>query len=120
MSSPTQRLARAAQQSAAYRDLPLLTEEQLFEVAGLAAVTIETRVPDLLAAAARAIGAGKHIHLEKPGGASLPRFRGILDTAARKHLAVQMGYSIATTRALFFCARRSSKDGLARHSKWAP
>jgi predicted dehydrogenase len=89
---PDAELAQEAKQLAAYRDVLFLTEEQLLNVPGLAAVTIETPVPDLIAAAQRAIDAGKHIHLEKPGGASLPRFRRVLDTAARKHLVVQMGY----------------------------
>jgi predicted dehydrogenase len=89
---PDDRLAQVARQMPAYKDIPFLAEEQLLNVPGLTAVTVETRVPDLLAAAERVVDAGKHLHLEKPGGASLPRFRRILDTAARKHLVVQMGY----------------------------
>src|SRR5580698_6125822 len=80
------KLAAAAQQSAAYRDVPFLAEEQLLNTPGLAAVVVETNVPDLLTAGERVIEAGKHLHLEKPGGASLPRFRRLLDTATRKHL----------------------------------
>jgi len=89
---PDAELARAARQGKSYQDVPFLSEEQLFNTPELVAVAIETRVPDLLAAAERAVEAGKHVHFEKPGGASLPRFRRILDTAARKHLVVQMGY----------------------------
>jgi predicted dehydrogenase len=33
-----------------------------------------------------------HIHLDKPAGESLPQFKRILDTAAKQHLQVQMGY----------------------------
>lgn len=89
---PETKLAAAAQASDAYKGLPLVTEEQLLNTPGLAAVAVETNVPDLLAAGERVIEAGKHLHLEKPGGASLPRFRRLLDTAARKHLIVQLGY----------------------------
>lgn len=86
------KLAAAALQSAAYRDVPFLTEEELLNLPGLEAVVVETNVPDLLVAGERVIAAGKHLHLEKPGGASLPRFRRLLDTAASKHLVVQLGY----------------------------
>ena len=36
--------------------------------------------------------AGCHVCLDKPAGESLPKFKRILDAAASKHLAVQMGY----------------------------
>lgn len=75
-----------------YRGLPWLTEEQLFNTPGLQVVGVETRVRDLLPTAERCIAAGKHVHIDKPAGESLPHFRRILDEAARQHLAVQMGY----------------------------
>ncbi len=87
-----EQLAAAAARSPVYRDVPMMSLEQLLNLPGLQAVTVETGVPDLLTAAEAAVNAGKHIHLEKPGGASLPRFRRILGTAASKHLVVQMGY----------------------------
>jgi predicted dehydrogenase len=75
-----------------YKDLPWMTEEQLLNTPGLQVVGVETRVQDSLATAERCIEADKHIHLDKPAGESLPQFQSILDAAARKHLAVQMGY----------------------------
>jgi predicted dehydrogenase len=61
--------------------------------AGLEAVLVETRVRDLLdTAEALCVAAGKHIHLDKPAGESLPQFRRILDAAERQKLLVQMGY----------------------------
>lgn len=85
-------LQRRATQSAVYRDLPWMTQEQLLNVPGLQAVAVETRVGDLLDTAEACIAAGMHIHLDKPAGESLPHFKRILDEAARKHLLVQMGY----------------------------
>lgn len=76
----------------AYRDLPLMTPEELLGVPGLEAVLVETRVRDLLETAAAAIAAGKHVHLDKPAGESLPRFRRLLDDAAQRNLLVQLGY----------------------------
>jgi len=106
---PDEELARAARQSAAYKNVPFLSEEQLFNVPGLAAVAVETRVPDLMSTAERVVAAGKHLHLEKPGGASLPRFRRILDGAARKHLVVQMGYMYRYNPGIVFL-----RDALAK------
>jgi predicted dehydrogenase len=69
-----------------------MTREQLLNVSGLDAVLVETRVRDLLDEAELCLAAGKHIHLDKPAGQSLPQFRRLLDTAAAKKLLVQMGY----------------------------
>ncbi len=82
----------AAQGRATYRDLPWMTREQLLNISGLRAVAVETRVADSLSNAEKCVDAGLHIHLDKPAGTSLPHFKRILDTAARKHLLVQMGY----------------------------
>ena len=85
-------LRAQAQQDPAYRDLPFMTREQLLNVPNLQVVGIETRVADLLENATLCIAAGMHIHLDKPAGSSLPKFRQLLDDAAMKHLTVQMGY----------------------------
>jgi predicted dehydrogenase len=69
-----------------------MSEEELLNVAGLQAVAVETDVPELLETAEKVLGAGKHMHLDKPAGASLPRFKKLLDEADSKKLAIQMGY----------------------------
>jgi predicted dehydrogenase len=89
---PDRELRDQASTNAAYRDLPWLTEEQLLNTPGLQAVLIETRVRDLLPTAARAIAAGKHVHLDKPAGESLPQYRELLAAAEKQRLMVQMGY----------------------------
>lgn len=89
---PDAELRRWAKTQAVYRDLPWMTHEQLLNTPGLEAVLVETRVRDLLNTAEACIAAGKHIHLDKPAGESLPQFRRILDAAARQKLLVQMGY----------------------------
>jgi predicted dehydrogenase len=86
----------------AYRDLKWMTEEELLNAPGLQVVGVETEVRDLLPTAEKCVAAGKHIHLDKPAGESLPRFRAILDEAARKHLAVQMGYMYRFSPAVMF------------------
>jgi predicted dehydrogenase len=89
---PDAELRKRAEAQEAFRDLPWMTQEQLLNVPGLQAVLVETRVRDLLSVAEVCIAAGKHIHLDKPAGESLPQFRRILDDAARQKLLVQMGY----------------------------
>lgn len=89
---PDGELRRRAETNAVYRGLPWMTQETLLATPGLQAVLVETRVKDLLATAEACVSAGKHIHLDKPAGESLSRFRRILDLAAKQKLLVQMGY----------------------------
>jgi predicted dehydrogenase len=89
---PDPELRRQAESQEPYRDLPWMTQEQLLNVPGLQAVLVETQVRDLLNTAEACIAAGKHIHLDKPAGESLPQFRRILDAAKSQNLLVQMGY----------------------------
>lgn len=89
---PDVELRRRAQSQAAFRDLPWMTQEQLLNVPKLDAVLVETKVRGLLDSAETCIAAGKHIHLDKPAGESLPQFERILKSAAKKNLLVQMGY----------------------------
>jgi len=89
---PNPELRAAAGRQAAYAGLPFLSQDELLGMADVQVVAVETEVRDLLPTAEACIAAGKHIHLDKPPGASLPRFRKLLDEAARQHLAVQLGY----------------------------
>lgn len=92
IAEPDVQLKKRAETQAAFRDVPWMSVEQLLNVPGLQAVAIETEPRHLLNHAETCIAAGKHIHLDKPAGESLPQFRRILDTAMRSHLCVQMGY----------------------------
>jgi predicted dehydrogenase len=69
-----------------------MTRAQLLATPGLQAVLVETRVADLLANAEACVAAGKHVHIDKPAGESLPRFKRLLASAANQKLLVQMGY----------------------------
>jgi predicted dehydrogenase len=92
VAEPDAELRRRAEARDPYRGLPWMSRDQLLETPGLQAVLVETDVPDLLETAEACVAAGKHVHLDKPAGASLPRFRRILEAAAKKKLLVQMGY----------------------------
>jgi predicted dehydrogenase len=89
---PDPKLRERAMNSGPFQGLPLMTQEQLLNVPGLQAVLVETRVRDLLPAAAACVAAGKHVHLDKPAGESLDEYQKILASAARQKLLVQMGY----------------------------
>lgn len=79
-----------------YEGLAWRTQADLLNDQSVVAIAIETNVPDLLDVAEACIDAGKHIHLDKPAGFSLPQFQRILDKAAKQHLIVQMGYMYRT------------------------
>ena len=89
---PDETLRKRAENSPTYRDLKWLTRDQLLATPGLQAVLVETRVRDLLDNAEACVTAGKHVHIDKPAGESLPQFQRILDIAAKKQLLIQLGY----------------------------
>jgi predicted dehydrogenase len=89
---PNADLRKRAEGQAAFRDLRWMTQDQLLAVPGLQAVLVETRVGDLLRTAEACVSAGKHVHIDKPAGESLPHFRRILTAATKQKLLVQMGY----------------------------
>lgn len=88
--------------NSAYRGVPWMAEDELLAVPGLQAVAIETDVPDLVATAHRCVDAGFHIHLDKPGGDSLPEYRDLLKKAEASERIVQMGYMLRYNRAFQF------------------
>jgi len=100
---PDSRRRAAAEKSKSYAGLTWMTEEQLLNASGLQAVAVETEVKDLVSTAARCIAAGKHIHLDKPGGESLSAFKRLLATAERRKLTVQMGYMLRYNPAFQLC-----------------
>jgi predicted dehydrogenase len=102
---PDPELRAAAEAHRAYAGLTWMTEEQLLQTDSLRAVAVETEIRDLVPTAARCIAAGKHVHLDKPAGESLPAFRRLLDDAERRELAVQMGYMLRYNPAFELCFR---------------
>jgi predicted dehydrogenase len=85
-------LRKRAENQAAFRGLPWMTQERLLNTPGLQAVLVETRVGDLLRTAEACVAAGKHVHVDKPAGESLTQFRRLLTAANKQKLLVQMGY----------------------------
>jgi predicted dehydrogenase len=72
--------------------LPWLSMDDLLGDETVRMVAVESDVPRLLELGRTAVDAGKHIHLDKPAGTSLPEFKNLLDAAESQDLLVQMGY----------------------------
>jgi len=89
---------------------PWLTREQLLGDETVRMVAIESDVPRLLSLAQEAVDAGKHIHLDKPAGTSLPDFRRLLDTAEASDLIIAMGYMFRYNPG-FDLIRRAHQEG---------
>lgn len=102
---PDAELRAKAEQSATYQGVLWMTEEQLLNMPGLQAVAVETGIKELVPTATRCVTAGKHVHLDKPGGESLPAFKALLDDATRRKLTVQMGYMFRYNPAFMLCFR---------------
>ncbi len=81
-----------AMKKPAYKDVRFLDEAELLGTPDLALVAVETAVEDLVPTARRCVAAGRHVHLDKPAGPSLPQFRSLLEEAKAKGLLVQLGY----------------------------
>ncbi len=110
----------AATRNKTYAGLKWMTEEELLNAPGLQAVAVETEVKDLVPIAARCIAAGKHLHLDKPGGESLPAFKRLLDDAGRRKLIVQMGYMLRYNRRSNSVSNSFATAGSARCSPLTP
>lgn len=91
VAEPDEQLQQTAMKSKTYRDLKWISVDELLN-SDVQVVGVETRVRDSLDTALKCVEAGKHIHLDKPGGESLKGFKQLVDTAASKHLVMQMGY----------------------------
>jgi len=100
-----------AQKNSCYKGLTWMTSDELLAVPGLQAVAVETEEHVPIPTALRCIQAGKHIHLDKPCGESLPEFKRLLNEAKAKNLTVQVGYMYRNNPAVQFCIK-AVNDGL--------
>jgi predicted dehydrogenase len=98
--------------ASAYKGIPWLTEEQLFNTPGLDAVLVETDVPQLVPTAKRCLEAGYHVHMDKPAGYSLEEFGSMLKIAEAHELTVQLGYMFRNNPAVNLCQRAVSEGWL--------
>ncbi len=100
-----------ALKSSCFKGLKAMSTEELLAVPGLQAVAVETEERVCIPPALKCIEAGKHIHLDKPCGESLPKFKELLDAAKAKDLTVQVGYMYRNNPAIQFCIK-AVREGL--------
>jgi len=101
--------ARAEGQSP-YEGLRWMEEKELLGIPEVKVVAVETGIDDLTATARRCLAAGKHIHLDKPGGQDHAVFRAMRLEAEAAGLTVQMGYMLRYNPA-FELLFRAAREG---------
>ena len=101
--------ARAEGQSP-YDGLRWMEENELLTMPEVRVVAVETGIDDLTATARRCLAAGKHIHLDKPGGQDHAAFRDMRLAAEAAGLTVQMGYMLRYNPA-FELLFRGAREG---------
>lgn len=69
-----------------------MTLKEILDDESIEAVTVETEEIYLTKYAQMAANKGKHIHMEKPGGASLEEFERLIDTVKRNGKVFHTGY----------------------------
>lgn len=72
-----------------YREM---TVEEILNNPEIEAVTVETEEIHLTKYALQAAKAGKHIHMEKPGGVDLPGFEKLIETVKKNEKVFHAGY----------------------------
>ena len=85
-----------------YDGIKWITEEELLNTPGLEAVAVEKDGFDLIPTALQCAEKGLHIHLDKPGGESMPEFIKLMDMCKQKNLAVQLAYAYRYNPAIRF------------------
>jgi predicted dehydrogenase len=97
---------------ALYNGLNFLSEEELFDIPGLEAVTVEVPNTDLVPTAIRCLKYGLPIHMDKPGGEDLGLFSKLLDGCKERGLPLQMGYMFRDNPAFQFCRKAVKNNWL--------
>ena len=75
-----------------YCDYPAYTAEELLDLPGLDAVTIETDEINLSKYAILAAKRGLHVHMDKPGGTDPEEFRQLVYIAQQNGIVLSLGY----------------------------
>ena len=83
---------RFPNRAAAFEGYRRMTVEEILRDPEIEAVTVETEEVYLTKYALMAAKAGKHIHMEKPGGCDLAAFEELIATVKEKKLAFSVGY----------------------------
>jgi predicted dehydrogenase len=110
ISEADDRRRKTAENIKAFAGLKWMSEAELLALPELRAVIVETTLGEGTATALRAIKAGKHVHLDKPGGGDHGQFKAMREEAEQRGLTVQMGYMLRYNPA-FELLFRAVKEG---------
>ena len=105
-----EKIRESATKSKAFAGLEWKSDADLLATPDLKVVAVETTLAELAPTALRAIRAGKHVHLDKPGGANHEQFAAMRKEAEQRGLTVQMGYMLRYNPA-FELLFRAAKEG---------
>lgn len=89
---PENERERLPQKMKTFDGYPELTLDQVLSDPSIEAVTVETDEIYLTKYATLAAAAGKHIHMEKPGGADLKEFEAMIEAVRRSGKVFHTGY----------------------------
>lgn len=107
---PDEAIRSGLPKSKALEGVRWLSQEELLGDDSVTMVAVESTVPKLLERGRAVIDAGKHLHLDKPPGTSLPEFRSLHEEAERRGLLIQMGYMFRYNQG-FDLVRRAVREG---------
>ena len=93
-----------------YAGLPRVGVDELMAQSDLKAVVVETRLEDSCSTALKAIQAGKHVHLDKPGAVNHAEFAAMRTAAEQRGLTIQMGYMLRYNPA-FVALMEAAREG---------
>ncbi|WP_269523595.1 Gfo/Idh/MocA family protein [Coraliomargarita parva] len=102
---------QAAQQHPAYQGLDWTRSDELLAMPHLDAILVEVEEHDTVQVAMRCVQAGKHLHVDKPGGESLASFKALLQEAQKRQRIIQMGYMYRNSPVIEFCLK-AVREGL--------
>lgn len=94
---------KAKREQNCYKNIPLMSVDELLNIDGLDAVMVETDELSLVKTAQRCIDKGIHVHLDKPAGTNLEDFARLLSDAKEKKLIVQLAYMYRYNPAVKYC-----------------
>ncbi len=104
----------AAQNSIRYKDANWMSSDELLARSDVDAILVEVEELATVEVAMKCLLAGKHLHVDKPGGEDLKAFEQLLEEAERRHLTVQMGYMYRNSPAIEFCIKAVHEGLLGR------
>lgn len=85
-----------------YQSSKWLEVDQILNEPDIKLIAVETEIDQLVPTALRCLKAGKHIHLDKPAGQTLPPCRAMHREATKRKLTIQMGYMLRYNPAFIF------------------